>query len=202
MFLVGSAHQGLTRMKEQSPENLVWLDMEMSGLDVEKESILEIATVVTDGNLKVIEEGPNLIVHQDEAVLLEMDGWNQKHHSASGLIEKVRRSKLTVKDVEQETLEFVQKYCPEQTSPLCGNSIGQDRKFLYKHMRTFHDYLHYRNIDVTSVKELIARWYPNGPELPTKSEEHKALVDVKESIEELEFYRRNYFILPGSMGSA
>ena len=185
---------------EQNLKNLVWLDMEMSGLEVENESILEIATIVTDGDLNLIEEGPNLVIYHEESVLSAMDEWNQKHHGASGLIEKVRNSSLTIAEAERQTLDFIRKYCTEKMSPLCGNTIGQDRNFLYKYMRTLHDYLHYRNIDVTSIKELVIRWYPNGPELPVKSEEHMALVDVRESIAELKFYREHYFIPSGVDG--
>tara|TARA_Y100001960_G_C14512213_1_gene747062 strand:+ start:242 stop:811 length:570 start_codon:yes stop_codon:yes gene_type:complete len=188
-------------MNGSNSENLVWLDMEMSGLDVDSDSILEIATIVTDGNLNLIEEGPNLVINQEESVLALMDEWNKKHHGASGLIDKVRKSTLSLAKAERQTLDFISKYCPKKTSPLCGNSIGQDRKFLYKNMRTLHDYLHYRNIDVSSLKELIARWYPYGPELPAKSGEHIALVDVRESIAELKFYRKHYFITAQSRHS-
>ena len=196
-FLIAKEKIGtVDRMSKQKPENLVWIDMEMSGLDVDSEFILEIATIITDSNLNIVEEGPNLVIHQTEAVLAAMDDWNQKHHSASGLIERVRKSSLTVSEAESQTLDFVRKHCPEKTAPLCGNTIGQDRKFLYKYMRTLHDYLHYRNIDVSSIKEVITRWHFDGPELPLKSEQHIAMVDVRESIAELKFYREHYFISP------
>ena len=181
-------------MNQQKLDNLVWLDMEMSGLDVERETILEIATIITDSELNVIEEGPSLVIHQDESILRAMDEWNQKHHSASGLIAKVQQSNLSLADAEKQTLDFIKQYCPEKNSPLCGNSIGQDRKFLYKYMRKLHDYLHYRNVDVSSFKELVLRWYRNGPQPPAKSEKHIALLDVQESIAELKFYREHYFI--------
>ena len=181
-------------MSNKDPKNLVWLDLEMSGLDVDKEVILEIATIVTDSDLNVIEEGPNLVIYQKDNVLNDMDDWNKKHHGASGLIEKVKRSSLSEAEAEKLTLKFIRKHCNESASPLCGNSIGHDRKFLHKHMRTLHDFSHYRSIDVSSVKELVTRWYPGGPELPQKSEKHVAMTDVRESIEELRFYRKHYFI--------
>jgi oligoribonuclease len=126
-----------------------------------------------------------------------MDDWNQKHHNASGLVERVRKSKINNEEASRQTLEFIKQYCPENTSPLCGNSIGQDRKFLNKYMKKLHNYLHYRNVDVTSVKELVKRWYPDGPKFSKKSDTHMALTDVKESLEELIFYRKEYFISNG-----
>ncbi len=177
-----------------SPNNLVWMDLEMSGLDSEKEHILEIATLVTDGELNVLKEGPCLAIHQTAAVLDRMDEWNKKHHTASGLIQRVKESKITVSAAERLTLEFIKKYCPENASPLCGNSVGQDRRFLERYMRKIASYLHYRTIDVTTVKELVRRWYPDGQKFPKKSEAHMALVDIRESLEELIFYRKHYFV--------
>lgn len=181
-------------MGRKSSKNLVWLDLEMTGLDVETEVIIEIATIVTDGDLNVLEEGPAMAIHQDEAILSRMDDWNKKQHTGSGLRRRVKESRITVPEAEQATLKFIKKHCPPHAAPLCGNSISHDRKFLAKYMKTLHDYLHYRNIDVTSIKELIGRWYPNGAKLPKKSDLHLALTDVRESIEELKFYRKHYFI--------
>ena len=184
-------------MKKQSALNLVWIDLEMTGLDPELEVIIEIATLVTDYDLNVLAEGPCLAIHQSDEILGRMDAWNQKHHNASGLVERVRKSKITHDEASRQTLEFIQKYCPENTSPLCGNSIAQDRKFLEKYMKKLHNYLHYRSVDVTSVKELVRRWYPDGPKLPKKSESHMALTDIRESLNELIFYRKEYFVPSG-----
>lgn len=168
--------------------------MEMTGLDAEKEVVIEIATLVTDSELNVLEEGPCIAIHQREEVLNKMDEWNTKHHNASGLINRVRESLINHEEAEKKTLGFVKKYCTKGTSPLCGNSIHQDRKFLSKYMRNLHDYLHYRSIDVTSIKELVTRWYPDSPKFPKKSNEHMALTDIRESLQELIFYRQHYFI--------
>ncbi|MGV7220341.1 MAG: oligoribonuclease [Nitrospinales bacterium] len=181
-------------MSEQSRENLIWMDLEMTGLDVDKEVIIEIATLITDGDLNLVEEGPCIAIHQNDDILERMDDWNQTHHSASGLIERVKSSKIELAEAENMTLEFIKKHCPAKHSPLCGNSVGQDRKFLEKYMRNLSDYLHYRNIDVTSVKEVVNRWYPKGPKLPRKSEAHQALIDIRESLRELTFYRKHFFI--------
>ncbi|CAI2717326.1 oligoribonuclease [Nitrospina watsonii] len=181
-------------MSVVDPSNLVWMDLEMTGLDPDKEEIIEIATIVTDSQMNIIAEGPSLVIHQEDALLEKMDEWNQKTHSASGLIQKVRESTLTVEEAERMTLDFIKKHVPYKTSPLCGNSIQQDRRFLDRSMKDLTDYLHYRNIDVTSIKEVIRRWYPNGTRLPKKSDSHMALTDVRESIEELIFYRNHFFI--------
>ena len=180
-------------MNKQSALNLVWIDLEMTGLDPELEVIIEIASLVTDHDLNILAEGPCLAIHQSDEILNRMDAWNQKHHNASGLVERVRKSKITHEEASRQTLEFIQQYCPENTSPLCGNSIAQDRKFLEKYMKKLHNYLHYRSVDVTSIKELVRRWYPDGPKLPKKSESHMALIDVRESLNELIFYRKQYF---------
>lgn len=181
-------------MSLQNPHNLVWVDLEMTGLDFDKETIIEIATLITDGELNILEEGPCLAIHQNDEILDRMDEWNQSHHSSSGLLQRVKDSKVMMADAEKITLDFISKYCPEKTSPLCGNSIGHDRRFLAKYMKTFSSYLHYRSIDVTSIKELVNRWYPDGPKPPRKSEAHLASIDIRESLEELIFYRKHYFI--------
>lgn len=172
---------------------MVWMDLEMTGLDPEKELIIEIATLVTDGELNILEEGPCLAIKQSNAILSRMDAWNTTTHQASGLTDRVMNSKISCEEAEKATLDFIKKYCPPESSPLCGNSIGQDRRFLVKYMRELNDYLHYRSVDVTTVKELIKRWYPNGPKFPKKSGAHLASIDVRESLEELVFFREHYF---------
>lgn len=171
---------------------MVWMDLEMTGLDPEKELIIEIATLVTDGELNILEEGPCLAIKQSNAILSRMDAWNTTTHKASGLMDRVMNSTISCRDAEKATLDFIKKHCSPEVSPLCGNSIGQDRRFLVKYMTELHDYLHYRSVDVTTLKELIKRWYPKGPKFPKKSGVHLASVDVKESLEELIFYRKNY----------
>jgi len=177
----------------QHDDYLVWMDLEMTGLEPDTDSILEIATIITDGELNIIAEGPNLVVHQDESVLEAMDDWCKIHHSDSGLSERVRQSKLSMQDAEQQTLDFITKYVKKGTSPLCGNSIHQDRRFLVPYMPNLESYFHYRNIDVSTVKELARRWY-NDLQAPQKKEEHLALADVRESIDELKFYRQQLFV--------
>jgi oligoribonuclease len=180
-------------MPELSDAHLVWADLEMSGLDPERCTILEIATIITDGDLHIVAEGPLIAVHQPDAVLNAMDDWNREHHAASGLTARVRASTRSLADAERETLSFVQRFCPERTSPLCGNSIHQDRRFLVRYMPRLDAYLHYRNIDVSTVKELVRRWYPDGPQPPEKKHAHLALDDIRESIAELRFYRQHVF---------
>ena len=175
-----------------SEKPLVWMDLEMSGLDVETCTILEIATVITDGQLNIIEEGPNLVIHQEDAVLEAMDDWNQKHHGGSGLIEAVKASKISLKFAEKQTLEFMKKHVAEGASPLCGNSVGNDRNFLQKYMPTLVDHLHYRIVDVSSVKEIARRWYGDDV-VPPKAGGHRALDDILESINELQHYRALIF---------
>jgi oligoribonuclease len=171
---------------------LVWMDLEMSGLEPDRDVILEIATLITDASLTVIAEGPVLVVHQPDAVLAAMDDWNREHHGASGLSERVRASRLSIADIETQTLAFVGEHCTERSSPLCGNSIHQDRRFIARYMPRLDRYLHYRNIDVSTVKELARRWYPDQPP-PEKKHAHLALDDIRESIDELRFYRAHVF---------
>lgn len=185
-------------MTQVHPDNLVWIDLEMTGLDYETESIIEIATIITDKHLNVLAEGPNLVIHQPDELLNRMDEWNTQHHTASGLVDRVRNSKIGLSEAERATLDFVKQFVPYKTSPLCGNSIHQDRKFLEKYMKELCDFLHYRTIDVTSIKEVVKRWYPNGPKVPKKSDAHLALIDIRESIDELAFYREHYFIGNGN----
>jgi oligoribonuclease len=171
---------------------LVWVDLEMSGLDPDACSILEIASVVTDLDLRVIAEGPDIVVHQPESVLLAMDAWNTTHHGESGLTAQVRASAVTLAEAERRTLEFLSRHTEPRASPLCGNSIAQDRLFLHRHMPALTAFLHYRNIDVSTIKELCRRWYPEL-DPPRKRKTHRALEDIRESIEELRFYRGRIF---------
>ena len=177
-------------------KNLVWLDLEMTGLDPDKEEIIEIATVITDSDLNVIAEGPDLVIHQKLELLKSMDEWNKKQHTKSGLLEKVKKSKVTVQEAEEKTVAFIKQYCPPKTSPLCGNSIHHDRRFIIKYMPALNDYLHYRHIDVTTVKALAQRWYTKPRSYPKKQENHRALVDVQESIQELKYLREHFFAKP------
>ena len=180
-------------MPEQSAANLVWIDLEMTGLDPTRDTILEIAVLIRNSELDPVAEGPVLAIHQPAKVLEAMDEWNREHHASSGLTQRVLSSRLSMAEAERRLLDFVKDYCPARTSPLCGNSVWQDRRFLARHMPAFEGYLHYRNIDVSTVKELVRRWYPDGPKAPEKKHSHLALDDIRESIEELRFYRRHYF---------
>ncbi len=177
-----------------SDKNLVWVDLEMTGLDPDRHAIVEIATLVTDGELNVLSEGPVLAIHQPEDVIAGMDAWCAEHHGKSGLTERVRTSRTSLAEAEEETLAFVRRFTPEKSSPLCGNSVGHDRRFLIRHMPRLEAFFHYRNIDVSTLKELVKRWYPNGPHLPEKKNAHLALEDIRESIEELRFYRKHFFL--------
>jgi oligoribonuclease len=181
-------------MGTRSDAHLVWMDLEMTGLDPERDTILEIATLITDASLDVVAEGPVVAVHQPPAALRIMDQWNREHHAASGLTARVEASTVSMAEAETRTLEFIKQHCPERVSPLCGNSIHQDRRFLVRYMPTLDAYLHYRNIDVSTVKELVRRWYPDGVQAPEKKKFHRALDDIHESIAELRFYREHYFV--------
>jgi oligoribonuclease len=175
-------------------DRLVWIDLEMSGLDVGRERILEIATIVTDGQLRVVAEGPELVVHQPDALLDAMDDWNAKHHGESGLVDRVRASTVDEAEAERRTLEFVAAHVAPRSAPLAGNSVHQDRLFLDKYMPKLSAHLHYRNVDVSTVKELVRRWYPAAFEArPKKKGNHRALDDIRESIEELRYYREAAF---------
>jgi oligoribonuclease len=175
--------------------NMVWMDLEMTGLDPEQDTILEIATIITDKALNIIAEGPNLVVHQDKERLDRMDSWCREHHGASGLSAKVLASDTSMHEAEAQTLDFIRQYVPERTSPLCGNSIHQDRRFLVRYMPALEAYMHYRNVDVSTVKELARRWYPDLTP-PEKRGAHLALDDIRESIEELRHYRQHIFTPP------
>ena len=179
----------------QNDTHLVWIDMEMSGLAPETDSVLEVALIVTDKDLNLVEEGPVLVVHQSDAVLDAMDNWNKGTHGKSGLIDKVKASTLSEADVEAAMIEFMMKYVGERKSPMCGNSICQDRRFLARHMPKLEAYFHYRNLDVSTLKELAARWRPDLKDGFKKANSHTALADIQESIEELKYYRDNFIKL-------
>ncbi|MBL7176665.1 MAG: oligoribonuclease [Desulfobacteraceae bacterium] len=177
-------------------DKLIWIDLEMTGLNPEKGAIIEIATIVTDDKLELVAEGPNMAINHPEEVLNTMDEWNMTTHKESGLLDRVKVSPYDYQGAEKMTLEFMSIHCKKEESPLCGNSVWQDRRFLIKHMPRLEDFLHYRNIDVSSIKELVKRWYPSLP--PYKKENsHLALSDIKESINELKYYRQKVF-LPGN----
>lgn len=174
-------------------QNLVWIDMEMTGLDPEICVVLEIATIVTDKNLNIIAQGPVIAVHQSKQVLDAMDEWCVNTHGKSGLTQRCLDSSISVEDAARQTIEFLRAYVPERKSPLCGNSIGQDRRFLVKYMPELEAYFHYRNIDVSTIKELVSRWQPDISSGFKKKGAHLALDDIIESIEELRYYREHVF---------
>ena len=167
---------------------LVWIDLEMTGLDPDQDVIIEMATIVTDEQLNILAEGPVIAIHQSEQTLAGMDDWNQRTHGASGLLERVRTSAFNAAAAEQATLDFLKDWCDARSSPMCGNSICQDRRFLARHMPVLEGFFHYRNLDVSTIKELAQRWYPQVPKFK-KTDEHKALADIRASIDELRYYR-------------
>lgn len=180
--------------KNEVTGNLVWLDLEMTGLDIATEVILEIATVITDGNLNVIAQGPDFIINQPEEKLAAMGKWCQDHHGKTGLTEAVRQSTISLQQAQEETLAFIKQHCAPNTGVLAGNSVWQDRVFLDKYMPSITAYLHYRIVDVSSVKELARRWYPENKKTEyQKTDRHRALSDVYESIAELNHFRINFF---------
>ena len=179
----------------KSDQNLVWLDCEMTGLDPEKERLLEIAVVVTGPHLMPRIEGPVLVIHQSDEQLGKMDAWNKGTHGKSGLIDKVKASTLTEAEAEQQLLDFIKKYVPKSASPMCGNTISQDRRFLVKFMPKLEAYFHYRNLDVSTLKELSRRWKPEVYSAFKKQQRHTALADVHESIDELAHYREHFIRL-------
>ena len=182
-------------MLKKSDQNLVWLDCEMTGLDPEKERLIEIAVVVTGPNLTPRIDGPVIVVHQSDEVLNAMDNWNKGTHGRSGLIDKVKNSTVDEAEAEKQLLEFISRYIPKQGSPMCGNTIGQDRRFLVKFMPKLEAYFHYRNLDVSTLKELAKRWKPSAYSAFKKQQAHTALADVHESIEELAHYRETFLRL-------
>jgi oligoribonuclease len=180
--------------KKRAKSNyLVWLDLEMTGLDPEQHVIIEMATIITDNQLHWVENGPDLAIQYD-AKRIEMEAWSKETHKKSGLIDRIAREGVPLKEAEEQTLAFVKRYCGAKETPLCGNSIGHDRRFLTKYMPTLHDHFHYRSIDVSSVKELVQRWFPNGPTLQKKQGAHRAMDDIRESVAEIQFYKERYFL--------
>ena len=176
----------------QSRDNLIWIDLEMTGLNPKKEKIIEIATLVTDSDLNILAEGPNLIISQPKEILDAMDQWNTNQHGLSGLTEEVSNSNITEQVAEIETLDFVSKYVGENISPMCGNTVSHDRRFLSKYMPRLESYFNYRHIDVSSFKEVAVRWM-NEAQVYEKKGSHRALGDIKESVEELRFYKELFF---------
>ncbi|MGE3962025.1 MAG: oligoribonuclease [Dehalococcoidia bacterium] len=179
--------------RRKDPGRLVWIDLEMTGLEPARHVIIEIATLVTDGDLNVLAEGPNLAIARTDDELSLMDAWNVSTHTKSGLVDRIKNEGVTIEEAERQTLAFVRRWVAKRTSPLAGNSIGQDRRFLRREMPKLEEYLHYRNVDVSTIKELAKRWYPVGPVPLEKKQAHKALDDIVESIEELKWYRAHYF---------
>ena len=176
-----------------SDQNLIWIDLEMTGLDPETHKVIEIATIVTDSELNILAEGPVLAIHQPEEELAKMDEWCTTTHTGSGLVDRVRASKVTEHDAVRQTIEFLEQWLPKGVSPICGNSVGQDRRFLYKHMPELETYFHYRYIDVSTLKELTRRWKPEVLDGFSKTGSHLALDDIRESIAELKYYRQTIF---------
>lgn len=176
-----------------SDQNLIWIDLEMTGLDPETHQIIEMATIVTDAQLNILAEGPVLAIHQPEAELAKMDEWCTTTHTNSGLVERVRQSQLDEAAAVRQTLAFLEQWVPKGASPICGNSIGQDRRFLYKHMPELEQYFHYRYLDVSTLKELARRWKPEVLEGLNKKGSHLALDDIRDSIAELRYYREHIF---------
>ena len=178
-----------------SNNNLVWIDLEMTGLNPDTDYIIEIATIVTDSDLNVLAEGPSLAIHQPDSVLEQMDEWCTNQHGKSGLTQRVKDSTISERDAEQQTIEFLLEYVERGASPICGNSIGQDRRFLFRHMPELEEFFHYRNLDVSSVKELARRWRPEVLDGVVKQGSHLAMDDIRDSINELKHYRDTFFKL-------
>lgn len=179
----------------QNKQNLIWIDLEMTGLDPNQERIIEIATIVTDKDLNILAEGPVLAIHQPNELLNAMSEWCVTTHSANGLIERVKQSKLTERAAELQTLDFLKKWVPKGASPICGNSVAQDKRFLYQYMPQLADYFHYRHLDVSTLKELASRWKPEILTGFHKKNTHLALDDIRESIAELAYYREHFIKL-------
>ena len=177
----------------QNPQNLIWIDLEMTGLDPDTDVIIEMATIVTDSQLNVLAEGPTLVVHQSDEVLANMNPWCVEQHGKSGLTQRVRDSRMSEAEAEAQTIAFLEQWVPAGASPMCGNSIGQDRRFLVRYMPRLEAFFHYRNLDVSTVKELAARWAPEVKDAFKKDSSHLALDDIRDSIAELRHYREHFF---------
>lgn len=177
----------------QDPANLIWIDLEMTGLDTQNDVIIEIATIVTNSNLETLAEGPTIAIHQTDEILDGMDDWNTRQHNSTGLVARVKESTYTEAEAEKETIDFLSQYVPAGKSPMCGNSICQDRRFLARCMPELEDFFHYRNLDVSSVKEMVSRWSPDVLTGFTKTGNHLAMDDIRDSIRELQFYREQVF---------
>ncbi|MDB6095865.1 MAG: hypothetical protein JWM09_143 [Francisellaceae bacterium] len=180
---------------KQSANNLIWIDLEMTGLNTETDKILEIATIITDNQLNVLAEGPQFAIYQEESLLAKMDDWNTKQHTRTGLIERVKNSSITEAQAQAQTLDFIKEYVPFGKSPMCGNSICQDRRFLFRSMPELEAYFHYRNLDVSTVKELARHWKPEIIKLFKKKSSHIAMEDIRDSIDELRHYKQYFFKL-------
>lgn len=180
----------------QNPHNLIWIDLEMTGLNPDKNVIIEIATLVTDSELNILAEGPVIAIHQNDELLSVMDEWNTTQHGGSGLIQRVKESKISTAEAETATLAFLEQWVPAKSSPICGNSICQDRRFLYRLMPKLEAYFHYRNLDVSTLKELAARWAPDVLKGVKKANTHLAMDDIKDSLAELKHYRNHFIRLP------
>jgi oligoribonuclease len=189
-------------MPKRSKKRLVWIDCEMTGLDPAVDTLLEIATIVTDYDLNILEHGPVFAIRTSDARLARMDAWNRRTHKKSGLLDRVRTEGVTVAEAERQTLNFVRRYCYKRTAPLCGNSIGQDKRFLAKYMPELHEFLHYKVVDVSSIKLLASEWYGKAFNPPKKQEVHRALSDIEESIAELAYLRKTVFVRQLSSSSS
>ena len=182
----------IVRCAMNKKTNLIWIDLEMTGLVPEKDNIIEIATIVTDADLNVLAEGPSIAIHQDNKHLDSMDEWNTRQHNKSGLVQRVKESKISINEAEKQTLDFLMKYVDPDASPMCGNSICQDRRFLSNYMPKLEKFFHYRHIDVSTLKELAIRWKPDVVTTSFKQSKHLALSDIYDSINELKYYREHF----------